>query len=407
MTRLWSCGFELASSTNGMEFVPAGGTPSNVTIQTSPVRSGSRSANTVMLSSNAKALGYQWRASAGAVNVYFRTYFYINTLPVNTTKIIALSQSVSFAINSTAPSIKLTSSGTLQLFNGVTQIGSDSSALSTGTWYRIEMHYDSTPAGGSEVLEARVEGTNFASSSALTLSMNTISCLNLGANMDAAVVTSTGSWNFDDVAINDNSGSFQNSYPGDGKIIHLRPNATGDANAFAFQNGGTAGSANNFTRVNEVPPDDAATRNGSATLNDEDLFNCDDSGIGAGDTVNLVAVGGRFSDNTADATAAFKLEIEKTSAGTITQSAAIIPNSTTWFTNAPADPKNYPITLYQDPDGSNWTQTTLDSMQIGYKVTAAGVNRIQLTNVWALVDYTPNAAAPAINFITYRPPWRS
>jgi hypothetical protein len=196
---------------------------------------------------------------------------------------------------------------------------------------------------------------------------------------------------FDDVAINDATGGSQNTFAGSGKVLRLKPNATGDANTFATQTGGTAGGANNFTRVNETTPNDATSFNGSTTVNEHDLFNVDASAIGATDTVNVVHVNGRFRDSTADATQTIKFEIEKAAAGTILQSSAIIPNTTTWVTNSVNAPHNPVLTTYTNPDGAAWTQTTLDSMQIGYKLTVdgSGTRRIDVTNVWATVDYTP------------------
>lgn len=105
------------------------------------------------------------------------------------------------------------------------------------------------------------------------------------------------------------------------------------------------------------------------------------------DVINVVSVGTRFNNNTADATTQFKLQIEKTTGGTITQSVAITPNSVTWKTNATAVPKLYPITTYQDPDGASWTLSTLNTMQIGEKSTLIGINKNQVSTIWALVDY--------------------
>lgn len=392
MSRRWSCGFENQSLTSGMEFDSFVGSGSpNITISTTTVRSGAASlrlhptpttTHTTML--------YQFISANNTGNFYCRFYMNIAALPTSITNVAAGGNSdvVIFAFaatnNGTWCELSIDASGVLRMYRDGSDRGviGTSSALSLNTDYMIEVGYGSA----TSYVEARINGVSIGSTtSAPGLSGVAKIALGLGVLSEDCFADIF----YDDIAINDTAGSFQTSWPGSGKIIHLKPNATGDANAFSFQNGGTAGSANNFTRVNEVPPDDAATRNGSATLNNEDLFNVGNSGIAANDTVNVVAVGGRYSDNIADATAAFKFEIEKTASGTITQSAAIIPNSTTWRTNANAAPKNHPIILYQDPDGAAWTQTTLDSMQIGYKLTTAGTNRIQLSNVWALVDYTP------------------
>lgn len=282
--------------------------------------------------------------------------------------------------------IALTSTGTLILTNNGTGIGSASSTVNDGNWHMLEIKMDTTPATGSRVIEARLDGSVFATSA--TQTVGTCSDIFLGGNGLAEAQTQ-GEWWFDDVALNDNTGGSQNSYPGSGKILQLYPSAAGDVNTFATQTGGTAGSSNNYTRVNEVPPDDATSFNGSNTLNQQDLFNVTNSGIGASDTVNVVMVGGRFRNNTADTTTAIEFQIEKTSGGTLSSSSAIIPDTTSWNTNGTSAPRNYPLVTYQDPDGAAWTQTTLDSMQIGYIISAGSTNRIDVTNVWASVDYTP------------------
>lgn len=401
MARLWSCGFELQSTTSGVEFDSFIGSGSpTITISTSIVRSGAASLR-IHPTTTHSAFLYQFKSSNSTGNFLCRFYMNITTLPTSITGVASGGNSditvMGFAAtnNGTWCELTIDASGVLRIYRD----GSDrvvvgtSSALSTGVWHMIDVGYGSA----NSYVEARIDGVSFGSTTSAP-GLSGVAKIVLGIGF-LAEDCSTDIF-YDDVAVNDTTGSFQTSWPGSGKIIHLKPNATGDANAFSFQNGGTAGSANNFTRVNEVPPDDATTRNGSATLNNEDLFNVGDSGIAANDTVNVVAVGGRYSDNIADATAAFKFEIEKTASGTITQSAAIIPNSTTWRTNTNAAPKNHPIILYQDPDGAAWTQTTLDSMQIGYKLTTAGTNRIQLSNVWALVDYTPFVAPTGSNLLT-------
>src|SRR5258706_5677394 len=369
MGRLFSSGFELNSTGGSVEFDSS----TNFTIQSTVVRSGTYAAQAN--ASNVQATLRQILFTSNqAAKGWFRIYIRIASYPTAAIRIMEFEDTA----NATLGGILLNTTGTLALRKADTTTIATSGALALNTWYRVELATDAT---GSGTLQARIDGATFAS----------------GAN------SSQGSWArvafggfgqsstfniyIDDVAVNDATGSFQNSWPGDGKIIHLRPNAAGDSNGFLTQVGGTAGAANNYTRVNEVTPDDATSYNGSALLSAEDLFNCDNSGLSSTDTVNLVAVGVRFADITAaDATASFKVEVIKTSAGTKSQSAAIIPNSTTWHSNAPATPWKYPLTLYQDPDSANWTNTTLDSMQIGYIDSAINVRVVAISTEWVLVD---------------------
>ena len=386
MARLFDSGFELQSLTAGMEFDSFNGTGG--AISTAIKRSGAASLR-VNTSSAFWYLKHQYRASGATAKVFVQFSLYIASLPTGDTGIIELGDT-NVDTGANGLFLILKTDGTLQLgyWNGssAVTVGSPSSALSTNTHYVIEVTYDDADANNT--ITARINGAAvFATGNGG----------NLGGNgfIQLGVVDSVSTdLYFDDLIINDNTGSFQNSYPSSQKVITLKPDSAGDVNTFATQTGGTAGGGNNFTRVNEATPNDATSFNGSSTLNQEDLFNLENSSIGSTDTVQAVSVGFRFRNSTADASAAIKLEIEKTGSGTITQSSAIIPNSTTWKTNATAAPKTPPLILYQDPDSANWTRNTLDTMQIGYKLTTgpgtAG-RRVDVSAIWANVSYTPVA----------------
>ena len=67
--------------------------------------------------------------------------------------------------------------------------------------------------------------------------------------------------------------------------------------------------------MNEVRPNDVTSFNGSSTLNHEDMFNVTDSGIGGSDIVNLVQIGMRSRNSTADTACAVKAQVKKTTGG--------------------------------------------------------------------------------------------
>jgi hypothetical protein len=387
MTNLFLSGFELNSLTADHEWTNITNSPS---ISTLTVRTGTYAGNIASLTSGAgKFWEYQFKSAD--TNGDYRLTYYLNiaSYPDVDTTITNIATNAGIQ-NAT---LVLTTTGTLKLFraDGVTQIGSASSVLNTGQWYCIELRHDSSTVAGTHTIQARIDqAAVFASATNLTLAG--VNNFTIGGNLEGELATTINIF-FDDVSLNDGS------WMGDGKILTLKPSAAGDVNTFATQTGGTAGAANNFTRVNEVTPNDATSFNGSSTLNQEDLFNMDDSGIGVSDVVNVVAVNARFRNSTADATAAIKFEIEKTGSGTIQQSAGIIPNSITWKTNATAVPKLAPLITYLDPDGAAWTKTTLDSMQSGYKLTTApgtAGRRIDVTKLWINVHYTPVAAAATV-----------
>lgn len=347
-------------------------------------------------------VGFQF-ASASAAGPYFaRGYVKVIAAGNASSTIMAMGSGTGGPGSTPQARITLETNRTLILRNqSGTQIGSASSALSLNTWYMVELKSDASPASGSRVIEGRLGGSVFATSS--TQTQGNVLQYAVGGNINGETVGNLELY-WDDLALNDSTGASQTSYPGEGHILHLRPSATGDANGFGTQTGGTAGSTNNWTRVSEIAPDDATSFNGSAVLNTEDLFKVTNPawvGLGGNDTISVVMVGARMRNNTADATTALKLEIEKTTAGTIAQSAAIVLNTTTWSTNATAVPHNYPLILYQDPDASNWIPATLATAQVGYKLTTAGTNRIEVTTIWMSVDfiqYTGPATSPPSSF---------
>lgn len=367
MSRLYSIGYEQNSATTNLE----GDTYSLVTVSTTNVRSG-----TYALRANAVANAPFWRtqvlsADSTTAIVYFRFYLYIASTPTANTQISRIVN----ASNVQQSIIQLTTTNTLQLRNGsTTQIGSDSSALSTNTWYRVE--YSWNPATGATA--AYLDGVSFASGTGTTGSWSRVLLGCITGNPTADLY-------FDDVAINDDSGSVQNTYPGNGKIIYLRPSAAGDATTWTPNTGA------NWAAVDEIPPnDDTDYVRNSITLNDADMYNVTNSGLASGDTINLVSVGFRGRGETSTSNQyQFTVRAEKTSGGTISESASLNLASTTYVTNAAVAPRNYPLTLYLDPDSAAWTNTTLDSMQIGVKTSVTSTNRVRVTSLWALVDYTP------------------
>lgn len=394
---LFRNGFENASTTNKIDLWNANTGLAAANSTTTAPRTGSRAGAIVALTSGiAKGYVYTFASGDGNGPYYLRYYLKVTTAPNANTTI----SSIQAGAGQQEAIIVLTTASKLQLIraDGITQIGSDSAALTSGTWYCVEVKYDKSQAAGSQIEEAYVDAdvgavshcgtTKFASATNLTIATGAAN-FNLGGNFEGETAT-TGKWFFDDVAFNDSTGSSQTGLPGDGKVIYLRPNAAGDSNTFATQTGGTAGSANNFTRVFDTTLDFATTFNG-ATTTQEDIFNMDASGIGASDTVSVVTVNGYFRASATTNTATYKYELEKTGSGTKTFSSTIHPVTTAFTVNelSTSVTNLSPIVSYTDPDGAAWTQSTLDSMQAGYLVTSASTNRDDISALWVMVDYNP------------------
>lgn len=387
--------FETQSLTQNIEFPMSGIGATGLSIDTTHQRSGSACLKCIPQGTSTQS--YLQRTLSSSHSQYVQLHLEIGTNPNAGSGLIHMADSNQVSYMAF---IKVNTDGSLSLWYSAsgtgtfTQIGSNSSVLNSSAYNTVDLHIDDSAGLSSVVIEARLNGVVFATYTGAIYSTgvgsvaNGISSVGCNVTANAESEASSGTWYIDDMVYSDGSGSNITGYMPDGKIIRLSPNAAGDVNTFATQTGGTAGSANNYTRVNETTPDDATTYNGSSTLNQEDLLKCGASGIGSSDTVNAVQVVGRYRNSTADATGAFKFEIEKAASSTIAQGAAIVPNSTTWTTVSDANS----IIEYKDPTGANWTQSTLDTMQIGYKQTVApgtGGRRNDITSVAAYVHYTP------------------
>ena len=377
MARIWSSGFELNSTDTNLDIEST--SAFGLVIQSSVVRSGTYAMQVVSLVAfDGQSMHYTYLASEATSKRYFRLYLRVATLPSAENRVVVFNDSSS---SLASPSVYLTldETGDLRLYDEDGQIGSESSALSLDTWYRIEILVDTTTAAGSHEIRARIDGSEFAGSNTRDIiSTNQPTTFAVGGNL-AGENQTQGNWYIDDLAINDDTGSFQTSYPGDGAIIHLRPSATGDNSDWTGDN----------TDIDEVTPDDTTTKLSSNTLDQLEDVNLDASGLTT-ETINVVAVGARFNGVGASANASFALRVKATASGTVEESSAITPANTTWVTNAVASPRNYPLTLYDLPGASTtaWTPTELDTAQIGIHLTTTSTNAVQVSTLWMLVDYT-------------------
>lgn len=267
MSRIWSSGSELQSVTAGVEFTTGAGAP---TIDTTTFRSG---AAALRVNTTDDVL-YTFSAADAEDGFYCRFYIYIVTLSSTGTRNIFGFQD---AANTLQVALQLTVDGTLILRNveDGANVGSASPALSTGQWYRIEMKFDSTTLA-STVVEARINGVPFAS--------GTVDLANGANRLRWICIASEASLDFliDDIALNDDSGSFQNSWPGEGEIIHLRPNAAGDADEWDL--------TTTYENIDEITPDDGTTIISSLTSGQIHDVNVDatPASLAATDRVSVV-----------------------------------------------------------------------------------------------------------------------
>ena len=387
MARLAIIGSELNDTGPGIKWTGrAGVTAISSTIK----RSGAYSVQIASLVSATP----EWVASqyaAGGTGPWFtRVYIRPDTLPSAENTIIVLNDAPGVA----TPVIWVTldNTGVLRLYDEDGVIGSASSALTTGSFEnRIELQTNASGGAGACVVRCLLNGTEFAGSSTRSLSVGS-NVIVIGGNLRSEAQTQ-GDWYFDDLAVNNNSGSFQNSYPGAGSIVALRPNAAGDNADFA--RGGTDSGAN-WSQTDEIIPNDATDYVSSGTLNHTDDYNVETSPADVG-TVNVVAVGVRHSLSSATGSdPLFVTRIKASAGGTVEESATHFVNNTAWYSNSEGTMSaNSRLVLYDLPGASTtaWTKADLDAMQIGVRISTGDSDQARVSTLWALVDYMPAGGA--------------
>jgi hypothetical protein len=385
MARLWTAGAELQSVTPGIEFTAI--TTNAPAIETGTKRSG----NAAFRLNNGAAEGLRNLSISAQGDYYFQFYMYVVALPTGGTKVLG-----GFMTTGTTRkiSIRLTTAGLLQLFNSEdgAQVGADSSAISLNTWYRIAVRMNSTTLATTAV-EARAyvdtpgASTFWNPSGTIDLAANATSVY-CGHDGDAAL-----DYIVDDLALNDTSGSFQNSWPGEEKVIILRPNGNGDNSDWGGSDGN---STDNYLLIDETPPDtaDYVEDNTSGQIDDYNL-EATPAAMGASDTINVVHVGvyGAVSDATSG-DPDMVLRIKASASGTVEESASLDVNSVTYHAPAPLPANdNYQLTLYDLPGASTtaWTKADLDQAQAGVRVAVTDAHFARVAALWVTVGFTPNA----------------
>lgn len=125
-----------------------------------------------------------------------------------------------------------------------------SNSMLDQTWHLMELHFKADAVNGR--LELRNDGQKV-----LEYDGNTGTA---GATaLRVGIMVTSGWWPFnpwwfDDVALNDNSGTRNNSWVGDGHIVYLKPNGDGEHSELTGSDGNQV---NNYQLVDDVPVDEA------------------------------------------------------------------------------------------------------------------------------------------------------
>ncbi len=377
--RLFSSGFELQSTTAGMEWSGVSGT---ISTTTGVDRSGDSSLSIDSLGSGTEeSVLYNFTASGTDYSspIFFRSYLYITTAPGSANRVIEVKNNA----GTTIAYMTLDNSRILRLYDEDGQVGSASAALGTSTWYRIEMKVDASGSGSTDTVEGKIDGSTFATSSTRNLSTGIRTYL-IGGNLNAEANT-TGLWYFDDCAINIARGTVQNGYPGFGRIVHLNPDANGSYGA-AWTGA--------YGNIDETSPNDATDVIYSTTLDQVESQTLEDTataGIPSNTNITLVSPGARFSINTD--LSAVTLRVFDSTGTRIESPARRAAGTSDYYTNSFTEPYEYPLTMYTLPmKSASWTTTELDSAQLGQRLIVDAGGNFNISTVWLLVEYDDSIA---------------
>src|SRR3989344_4062560 len=328
----------------------------------------------------------QFTSSSGAdMQFYTRFYFRTNFTPNSDTLIVVGRDQ---GTETHFMGVSLVANTRKLLLSGVSGSATVSSAQAPAldTWYRVEVSVLKNDSTGSVTVKL-YEGDE-------TTELETITNSGIDTLADSArevqfvygdrnfltVGASSKYFFFDDIAINDTTSTFQNTWPGPGKVLLLKPDS--DVSA-TWTKSGSAPAATNHGGVSEVPgtPDDAVTFNAdSGTTNIERLGLSDlPDEAKFSSTLKVVDVYGRFQRDATAGTAIYKLWDHE---GNATDGTSITLG-TSYGINKTDDHLAY--------YSSFKTKANINNFNVGYKGnTGAGEKRI--TALWANVEYvdSPN-----------------
>lgn len=231
----------------------------------------------------------------------------------------------------------------------------DTNPVVLNTWYYIEIKFTVTDSSSAGDVEIKVHdgaitttltcdaGVDFKSASNSTT--NTTSIRFFG--------TSNSSYYIDDLYICDSSGSVNNTYLGDSRVLTNYPDADGNANDF---DGSDGNSVDNFDMVNEATADDDTTYVDSSTVSEKDQYGFDGLAVIPDDIFGVEVVSRVKKDDAGAKTA--KL---------ITRSGGVDYEGTAFSPTVSYD--YYSEVWEEDPDTSTaWTSTGVNAAEFGIKV---------------------------------------
>jgi len=241
--------------------------------------------------------------------------------------------------------------GTLNAFRGATDLGA-CGTLSTSVWQVWQIYLKVRDSGGR--LRILVDGLvvlDFTGDTRNSTVEDKIGSFHLGtfnSGLDSVIGQQV---QFDDLAVNDISGSVNNSWIGSGGIVSLTPN--GDT---ADKNFGRSAGSDNFALVDEIPSDNDTTYVEDGIVAERDLYDFTNQ---TGKSVSAVQL---IIDAKSVSGSAGKLTPNLKSGATLNSGATVYPGSGAYQQILGAIHNVDPNT------GQPWTLAALNALQAGMTV---------------------------------------
>lgn len=241
MARLLQCGFESG------HYLPEGVATATLApgIVTSPVHGGTYCAECVGATTNGVQVNF---TQVSGRSMYLRVWIRFAGFPSpGPQRVVNIRDSTVIM-----PGLQVSNGGVLSWTAG----GTGTTTLLTNTWYCLEMTW--TNNGSAMSGSARINGVQFATQSSATAQISDNAQIGwLGSDTG-------GSLFLDDIALNDDQGSDQNTWPGTTGVILLAIPVSDNLIGADWKLGTNAAvSANAFQSVNNIPPTGKAVASGA------------------------------------------------------------------------------------------------------------------------------------------------
>jgi hypothetical protein len=224
---------------------------------------------------------------------FLRGYFRAAAAPTATVAFFRLDSGLN------GPNARFRTDGKVELWVSNAAQGSPSaSSITDSSWHRIELKATATATTTWTAAEVLLDGASVATwSGSIARSTSNFDWGWVQGSPGVSMIL-----NVDDVAVNDSTGASNNSYPGDGSVVLLKPTADSAVGAGWTLGTGTAIAGNTGkTAVSSTPPlgvadlaagsDPKQIRNAAANANvnyDATITTYTAAGVGASDTINAV-----------------------------------------------------------------------------------------------------------------------